>query len=167
MTDRVLVAGIGNLFFGDDGFGVEVAHRLAGRTLSPRVHVEDYGIRGVHLAYDVVDRYDALVLVDAVPLGDEPGTLAVLAPDQSDANAATDAALDSHRMTPDAVLRGLAMLGVRLDGLYVVACQPETIAPGIGLSAPVAGAVERACDLVVDLVDQLVPATRQERCPCA
>ena len=78
---RVLVAGIGNIFLGDDGFGVEVASRLAARPLPDGVRVEDFGIRGVHLAYELLDGYDVLVLVDAVPIGEAPGTVAVIEPD--------------------------------------------------------------------------------------
>ena len=78
---RVLVAGIGNIFLGDDGFGVEVADRLAGRTLPDGVQVADFGIRGVHLAYELLDGYDALVLVDAVPMGEPPGTVAIIEPE--------------------------------------------------------------------------------------
>ena len=81
MTRRVLVAGIGNIFLSDDGFGVEVATRLAARTLPDGVRVEDFGIRGVHLAYELLDGYDALVLIDAVPMGEPPGTLAVIEPE--------------------------------------------------------------------------------------
>ena len=84
MTRRTLVAGIGNVFLSDDAFGVEVAHRLSGRELPEGVRVEDYGIRGMHLAYDLLDGYDALVLVDAVPMGEPPGTLAVIEPDSRD-----------------------------------------------------------------------------------
>ena len=83
MTDRVLVAGIGNIFLSDDAFGVEVAHRLSGRALPDGVRVEDYGIRGMHLAYDLLEGYDALVLVDAVPMGEPPGTLAVIEPESA------------------------------------------------------------------------------------
>ena len=78
---RVLVAGIGNIFFGDDAFGVEVAQRLAGRPMPEGVKVVDFGIRGVHLAYELLDGYDALVLVDALPMGEPPGTVAVIEPE--------------------------------------------------------------------------------------
>ena len=77
----MLVAGIGNIFLGDDGFGVEVAQRLADRPMPEGVQVADFGIRGVHLAYELLDGYDALVLVDAVPMGEPPGTVAVIEPE--------------------------------------------------------------------------------------
>ena len=81
VTGGVLVAGIGNIFLADDGFGVEVAQRLRRPALPDGVRVEDFGIRGVHLAYELLDGYDALVLVDAVPMGEPPGTVAVIEPE--------------------------------------------------------------------------------------
>src|ERR1700678_2794297 len=78
MTRRVLIAGIGNIFQSDDAFGVEVATLLATRTLPPSVRVEDFGIRGVHLAYELLEGYDGLVMIDAVPMGEPPGQLAVI-----------------------------------------------------------------------------------------
>ncbi len=87
MSGGVLVAGIGNIFQSDDGFGVEVANRLHGRALPEGVRVEDYGIRGVHLAYELLDGFDALVILDALPMGEPPGTLALLQPDLDAATA--------------------------------------------------------------------------------
>ena len=84
MNGGILVAGIGNIFLTDDGFGVEVASRLARQSLPPGVRVADFGIRGVHLAYELLDGYDGLILIDAVPMGEPPGTLAVIEPDADD-----------------------------------------------------------------------------------
>ena len=83
MRGSTLVAGIGNVFLTDDAFGVEVAHRLTSRALPEGVRVDDFGIRGIHLAYELLEGYDALVLIDAVPMGEPPGTLAVLEPDDA------------------------------------------------------------------------------------
>ena len=159
---RVLVAGIGNVFLGDDGFGVEVAHRMAGRTLPHGARVEDYGIRGVHLAYELLDGYDGLVLVDAVPMAEEPGTIAVIEPEPDtrrdhhdpgdDGPAPT---LDAHSMDPALVLGMLSSLGGRVGRVLVVGCQPGVIDDGIGLSAPVAAAVDRAVETVLDVLDEL------------
>ena len=104
---KILVAGIGNIFLGDDGFGVEVAARLAGAELPEGVRVEDFGIRGVHLAYELLDGYDALVLVDAVPMGEPPGTVAIIEPDPVEPTWANPAApaMDAHSMNPAVVLR--------------------------------------------------------------
>src|SRR4028119_1562995 len=96
---RILVAGIGNIFLGDDGFGSEVARRLARLPMPDGVRVVDYGIRGVHLAYDLLDGYDALILVDALPGSRTPGDLTVLEVGPDDVG---EAALDAHGMDPGA-----------------------------------------------------------------
>ena len=115
MTSRTLVAGIGNVFLSDDAFGVEAANHLASRTLPAGVRVEDYGIRGIHLAYELLEGYDALVLLDAVPMGESPGTLAVIEPElvpHPPAGSDPDASpVDAHTMSPDIVLATLARLG--------------------------------------------------------
>jgi hydrogenase maturation protease len=160
MTPRVLCAGIGNVFFCDDGFGVAVANRLALQPLPECVHVEDYGIRGVHLAYELLDGYDALVLIDALPLGDEPpGTLVVLEPDAPPSSEHGDdiaPVMDAHTMSPLVVLTTLANLGGSVGRILVVGCQPETIEEGMGLSDPVAAAVDRAVAMVSELLTELV-----------
>jgi hydrogenase maturation protease len=159
--DRVLVAGIGNIFFGDDGFGVEVANRLLQRPVPRGVKVVDFGIRGVHLAYELLDGYDVLVLIDALPIGDAPGTVALIEPelpeppDPGDDVAPT---VDAHSMSPALVLGMLAGLGGSVDQIYVVGCQPETIEERIGLSEPVAAAVEPAVDLVDEVLADLCAA---------
>lgn len=159
---RVLVAGIGNVFFGDDGFGVAVANRMAGGPSPEGVRIAEYGIRGVHLAYELLDGYDTLVMIDAVPMGEAPGTLAVIQPDpphrsqvvEEDRRAPTPP-MDSHTMTPEAVLGVLAGLGGSLGEVYIVGCQPATLAPGMELSSAVAAAIERAADLVTELLTDI------------
>lgn len=157
MTSRVLVAGVGNVFLGDDGFGVEVARRLAGEPLPSGVRVADFGIRSVHLAYELLDGgYDVTVLVDAAPRGDEPGTLYVreLEPLPRGSTDGMPAA-DAHRMTPDSVLAWLAALGSGSVGrIVLVGCEPADLGAGMALSDPVARAVERAVGVVRDLVRQ-------------
>jgi len=166
---RVLVAGIGNIFLGDDGFGVEVAARLAGCTLPAGVRVEDYGIRGVHLAYELLEGYDALVLVDAVPMGEEPGTVAVIEPEQGpradgrgEADDGPASALDAHSMNPAVVLGMLESLGGRVDRVLVVGCEPWVVDEGIGLSIPVADSVDRGVDAVLEALAELC-VTNEER----
>lgn len=162
MSPRIMCAGIGNLFFSDDGFGVEVANRLARVPVPDCVRVEDYGIRGVHLAYDLMDGYDTLVIIDAMPLGDEPpGTVVLLEPDvpppsQTDDDGDPVPVMDAHTMSPLVVLSTLANLGGSVDRVLVVGCQPETIEEGMGLSEPVAAAVDRAVQMVSDLLTELV-----------
>ena len=162
----VLIAGIGNIFAGDDGFGVEVAQHLATRPPRNGVRVADFGIRGVHLAYELLDGCDGLILVDAVPMGaDPPGTLAVIEPNAPDApgdGSVDGPVIDPHRMSPDVVLATLARLGGRVDRVVVVGCQPAFIGPAMGLSPPVAAAVGPAADLCRQLADEMVQASQKE-----
>jgi hydrogenase maturation protease len=155
MTRSVLVAGIGNIFQSDDGFGPEVVRRLAAPAAGPLpdgVRVVDYGIRGMHLAYDLLDGYDALVLVDAVPTGEKAGEVSVLQVADDDLGGGE---LDAHGMDPVAVLANLDRLGGTLPPTYVVGCRPESTADGIGLSEPVAAAVPEAADAVTRLLAEL------------
>jgi hydrogenase maturation protease len=161
VSARVLVAGIGNVFLGDDGFGTAVAERLATRQPPEGVRYADFGIRGVHLVYEMLDGYDGLVLVDAVPLGAPPGTVAVIVPEPPPPPARGHDAtplFDAHSMGPDAVLRMLAGLRCMPDHLRVVACQPSSLDEGIGLSPPVTAALDRAVEAVDDVVTDLLAA---------
>ncbi|MEW2414879.1 hydrogenase maturation protease [Streptomyces sp. NPDC046866] len=161
MSGRTLIAGIGNVFLGDDGFGVETVRRLstAGPPLPAGVETADIGIRGVHLAYRLLDGYDTLVLVDATARGAEPGTLHLIEAAGPDAEPVTPqgAVLDGHHMTPDAVLALLDTLCAGTGAtpprrIWVVGCEPACLDEGIGLSAPVAAAVPEAVRMVLDLV---------------
>lgn len=171
---RILVAGVGNMFLHDDGFGPEVARRLAsGRgstaaadpTADPdaapsadpaghQVTVVDYGIRGMHLAYDLLAGVDVLVIVDTMPpdgaQGTAPGSIRVLRVRSGDLDSS--ASFDPHGMDPVAVLGRLRSLGGELPLTYVVGCVPADLAEGIGLSAPVAAAVPAALAAVGDLL---------------
>jgi hydrogenase maturation protease len=152
---RVLVAGIGNVFLGDDGFGVEVVRRLDAAAIPADVDVADFGIRGVHLAYELLcDRYHTLVLVDAVPLDAEPGTIAVLAATSrlhdTSLEEHAQGVVDAHSMSPDVVLTALHRLGGDIDRVLVVGCQPGTLAPQMGLSPAVENAVDEAVDLLTE-----------------
>jgi len=150
---QVLVAGIGNIFFGDDGFGVEVARRLAAIELPPSVRVSDFGIRGLHLALEMLEReYDTTIFVDAVQHGVRPGTVSLIEPDA----ASSSDPLDAHGMTPATVLSTLAALGGAGGRILIVGCEPERIDEGIGLSPAVAGAVDRAVRLVLEQVHAAV-----------
>ncbi|MGH3327827.1 MAG: hydrogenase maturation protease [Streptomycetales bacterium] len=159
---RVLVAGVGNIFLGDDGFGVEVARRLAAEPLPEGVEVADFGIRGVHLAYQLLDGYDLLILVDAVTRGEEPGTVYVIEPDLDAIEPvgpdAEGPPIDAHGMAPDAVFALLKTFGGSVDRVLVVACEPTDVEERMGLSPPVAGAVDRAIGAVLDLLAE--PASR-------
>jgi hydrogenase maturation protease len=153
MTPRVLVAGIGNVFLGDDGFGVEVVRRLAARGVPAGVHVMDAGIRGFDLAFTLLDGYDTAILIDTTSRGGAPGTLYVIEPAPADAR---DAAVETHGMAPHKVLALVQALGGAPPRMFVVGCEPGTfgdddvLAPG--LSAPVAAAVDGAVALVDSLL---------------
>jgi hydrogenase maturation protease len=153
---RVLVAGIGNVFLGDDGFGVEVVRRLAGRELPEDVEVADFGIRGMDLAYALQDDYEVVVFVDAIPRGEEPGTVYLLEPEIEEDG---EVALDTHGMDPVKVIKLARALGARPTRTLVVGCEPQAIVSGedyeemqMELSEPVRAAVEEAVKLVESLV---------------
>ena len=158
MGNGILVAGIGNIFQNDDGFGSEVARLLLSGPPPPEgVKIVDYGIRGVHLAYELLDGYDAAIFIDATSQGSEPGTIYVLEPDldaiESETGLAEAGIVDAHGMDPASVLALLRSLGGRIGRLLVVGCEPADVDDGIGLSEPVAAAVEEACRVVRDLID--------------
>ncbi|MEU4340547.1 hydrogenase maturation protease [Nocardia sp. NPDC023852] len=153
----MLIAGIGNIFLGDDGFGPEVVRRLP-HYPDAGVRVMDYGIRGMHLAYDLLDAWDALVLVDALPDRGESGRVAVFRAATADADADADAVrLDAHAMTPAAVFAGVRALGGVLPPTVVVGCQVASVDDRIGLSEPVAAAVDDAVAAVGRVLADLMP----------
>ena len=166
MGGRILVAGVGNVFFGDDGFGVQVAGRMAAEPMPDGVCVVDFGIRGVHLAYELLNGYDAVVLVDAVPRRGEPGTLHVIEADTDDrepsAPGQDSPAMDAHGMTPDAVLALLRTLGGSVDQAFVVGCEPADCSERMGLSTPVEASIDEAAALVRGLVSELVGTASPE-----
>jgi hydrogenase maturation protease len=163
LNRRLLVAGIGNILLSDDGFGVAVARRLADRALPDGVRVADFGIRGVHLAYELLDGYDALILIDALPLGERPGTLAVVEPEPA-AGRGDDGSpvMDAHRMSPEMVLATLASLGGEIGRVLIVGCQPADLSDGIGLTPPVEAAIDAAADLCCQLVEEIVGLAERE-----
>lgn len=153
---RVLVAGVGNIFFGDDGFGCEMARSLAKEPLPEHVRVVDYGIRGLHLAYDLLDGYEALVLIDALPGQQGPGTVRVLEVGQEHLEPA--AGVDAHSMHPAAVLATVESLGGSLPRTFVVGCEPETTGEAMGLSETVTRSVDTAKAEVRSLLDRELAA---------
>jgi hydrogenase maturation protease len=156
----ILVAGIGNIFLGDDAFGVEVVQRLARRKLPERVKVVDFGIRGFDLAYALLDRADVTILVDACPRGGAPGSLYVIEPDLNalDSSESGQPAVDAHSMNPMNVIRMAKSLGGKLNRILLVGCEPATLGPEegqMGLSEPVAAMVEDAMMLVGSLIEKI------------
>ena len=164
MRRGVLIAGIGNIFLSDDAFGVEVVQRLAGCPLPPGVRVEDFGIRGIHLAYELLEGYDGLVLVDAVPMNEAPGTLALIEPQRETRGRAgmdTPAIVDAHTMNPDVVLATLSHLGGSVPAIFIIGCQPADLGDGMGLTPAVAAAVDDAVRMCLQLVSEMVePVTK-------
>ena len=156
MSPCILVAGIGNIFLQDDGFGVEVAKRLADSELPEGVKVADFGIRGVHLAYEMLDGgYDMTILIDAAPRGEAPGTVYLIEADLDNIDAQQSASMDAHSMDPQVVFATLKSLGGSPRRVLIVGCEPLVIDDGIGLSEPVGRAVEEAVRLVHSVVDDL------------
>jgi len=160
----VLIAGVGNIFAGDDGFGVEVARRLGERELPPGARVVDFGIRSVDLSYALQDECDAVVLVDAAARGGSPGTIYVIEPGsgaaaENAAGAASGIPL-MHALNPETVLRMLAAGPARCRRAVIVGCEPQTVGDDadvtVGLSAPVAQALERAVEVVEQVVMQML-----------
>jgi hydrogenase maturation protease len=173
MGERILIAGIGNIFLGDDAFGCEVVQRLAERELPGNVEVVDFGIRGLDLAYALQDDYGTVIFVDALPQGEEPGTVSLVEPEIEEEGEVT---LDTHGMDPVKVLRLARAMGTAMPRTLVVGCEPQNI-PGLGsgsenhpydemlmgLSDPVQAAIEEAVKLVESVVGEIHKTNSKQR----
>lgn len=149
---RVLVAGIGNVLLGDDGFGVEVVRRMSARDAAPGIQVRDFGVRGIHLAYELLDhRFDTTIIVDAVARGGPPGTLHVIEADAADRDMTS---VDAHGLHPAAVLALVRRLGGDPGRVLVFGCEPARVEEGVGLSPPVAAMVDEAARQVHALAEE-------------
>jgi hydrogenase maturation protease len=168
-ASSVLIAGVGNIFLGDDAFGVEVARHLATRALPPGVSVVDYGIRGFDLAYALLDPWDAVIIVDAMARGGSPGTLYTIEPDLNciGNTHSPDVAMNPHGMDPVRVLNLAASLGEISARVYVVGCEPADFGDELegrtGLSPHLQSVVEEASNMVERLVGRITQASA--RCP--
>ncbi len=163
---KILIAGIGNIFLGDDGFGCEVARQLARRPLADGIRVVDFGIRGFHLAYSLMDGYDATILIDAVQRGGEPGALYVIEPDLNEAYEPDARArmVEAHTMNPARALDLARSMNGELKRILLVGCEPESFGPEegrMGLSATVEAAVPVAVEMVESLVAEILGEQRQ------
>jgi hydrogenase maturation protease len=157
MASRILIAGIGNIFLGDDGFGSEVMRHVCGRVNgTDGVRATDYGIGGMHLAYDLLEDWDALVLVDAIPNRGSPGTVHMFEADHESPDG--PAGLDAHSMDPVAVFASLRALGGTPPRTIVVGCEVADVSERMGLSEPVEAAVPEA----LRAVDSAVALLRAE-----
>jgi hydrogenase maturation protease len=156
---RILIAGIGNVFFGDDAFGVEVLKRLSQHTLASHVRAIDFGIRGFDLACALLDGYESVILIDATSRGSEPGTLYVIEPDvEARAGDGCQSPMNGHSLDPAQVLKYASALGGPLPRIWLVGCEPAEFSadePRVGLSEIVAEAVDRALPLVDSLIERL------------
>jgi hydrogenase maturation protease len=156
---RILIAGIGNIFLGDDAFGVEVAQRMARRTLPEGVRVVDFGIRSFDLAYAILDEPDATILVDATTRGGQPGTLYLIEPELDALGEPQEAALEGHSLNPVKVLQLVQTLGGQPKNLLLVGCEPavlETEDGRIELSSAVEASVDDAIALIESLVETIL-----------
>jgi len=156
---RILVACIGNIFLGDDGFGTEVARRLASRPLPADVVLKDFGIRGVDLSYALLEPYELVILVDACAQGGEPGSVYLIAPDTSDSDVSgrVPASLDMHGMNPMNVLRTIQSMGSAPSRILIVGCEPADLGGEegrLGLSDPVHAAVDEAIAMIETLISK-------------
>jgi hydrogenase maturation protease len=161
MTPTILIAGIGNIFLGDDGFGSEVARRLTQRSWPAGVRVVDYGIRGFDVAFAIIDGFDVTILIDATPQGGQPGTLYVIEPDLAELNAEQmhEVSIGTHEMNPAKVFQLVRAMGGRFNRVLIVGCEPGDFGPEnegrIGLSPSVSAAVDEAIKIVERLVNEI------------
>ncbi|MDQ6932508.1 MAG: hydrogenase maturation protease [Candidatus Eremiobacteraeota bacterium] len=158
-NSSILIAGVGNIFFSDDGFGVEVARRLINESLPEGIKVADFGIRGVHLAYEMLAGYKQVVLVDAVPRGGSPGDLYLIEPELESAISTPDA----HTMELQSVFAFMRTLGGDFPKITIVGCEPASCDEGIGLSEPVERAVTGAIQLIQS---RIINRDNEEKLQC-
>ncbi len=162
----ILVAGIGNIFLGDDGFGVEVARQLSRIYLPAEVRVADFGIRGLDLAYALQDGYDTTILIDAFPHGQAPGTISVIEPDLADPAASLPEGnfIEPHAMNPVNVLRMATAMHGKLKRILLVGCEPASLGGEdgkMGLSGPVEAAVHKAVNVVENFINKILNEGRE------
>lgn len=159
---RILIACIGNIFFGDDAFGVEVARALSQRRLPEKVVVVDYGIHGLDLAFALLDGYEAVILVDAVRRSGQPGTLYLIEPGPTDIKASADQSLiiESHRLNPMRVLAFAQLMGARLNRILLIGCEvtsPDSLEEtAMELSAPVRAAIPSTIEFIELLITKIL-----------
>jgi hydrogenase maturation protease len=156
---RVLIAGIGNIFLGDDGFGVEVVRRLLTRRRRDAVRIVDFGIRGLDLAYALQDGYETTILVDAFPHGQPPGTVSIVEPDLNDLSVSSGDFVQPHAMHPINVLRMASAMNAPLKRILVVGCEPADLGGDeghMGLSDVVEAALDGAVNRIEVLVNQIM-----------
>ncbi|MEW6159354.1 MAG: hydrogenase maturation protease [Verrucomicrobiota bacterium] len=155
----ILVAGIGNIFLRDDGFGVAVVQRLAQRSLPPHVKIADFGIRGFDLGFELLQNYVAVILVDVIQRGGLPGTIYELEPDFD--HALPDAAIVTHGMIPTRAIQFARGLGATLRQVRIVGCEPSSLEPSAGEILELTPPVQRAVEEAVFVIEELIAAMPQ------
>ena len=161
---NILVAGIGNIFQGDDAFGCEVTRLLGARTLPADVRVIDFGIRGLDLSYALMSKPDLTILIDATQRGGAPGTVYTIEPTPSILKDSDEVAISAHAMDPANVFRAVQAMGGELGPILLVGCEPADLGGEdgrMGLTPPVAEAVPIAADVVTSLISK---ALVSEKC---
>jgi hydrogenase maturation protease len=159
IPSKILIAGIGNIFFGDDAFGVEVVKRLSATELPAGVRIIDFGIRGLDLAYALQDGYETTILVDAYPHGQAPGTVSLVEPDLSKLDELDQSIVDAHGMNPLSVLRMAKSMNPNLKNVLLIGCEPASLGGdegAIGLSEPVGAAIDGAVEMIVSLMNKVL-----------
>jgi hydrogenase maturation protease len=161
---RILIAGVGNIFLGDDAFGVEVAHRLLRRELPPGVRVVDFGIRGIDLTYALLDGCDVAIIVDAASRGGAVGTLYVIEPEDAPVGEPSEdiSLLEAHNLEPARVLQLVATLGGSVRRVVVVGCEPMPIDAEADLDMKMSEPVMKAVDEAVCLIESIVARILQD-----
>lgn len=165
-TPKILVAGIGNIFLGDDGFGVEAVRRLMCRARSAEVRVEDFGIRGLDLCYALQAGYETTILIDVFPHGQVPGTVSIVEPDVKEIAAAPASVVEAHSMHPLKVLRMAVAMGGSVNRVLLVGCEPASLGGDegfMGLSGPVEAAVDEAVNATEALIERILRGDLPER----
>jgi len=156
---KILVAGIGNIFLGDDAFGVEMVRRLSATPLPLEVTLTDFGIRSLDLAYAIADDYDVTILLDAISQGQPPGTVSLIEPDINGSNLSDGGPADAHSMNPVRALQMASSLGGQARRLYLIACEPavlESEEGQLGVSDQVEAAIPHAIEMLRTLLDELL-----------
>jgi len=170
---RILIAGIGNIFLGDDAFGVEVAQRLMRRPQGDGVRIADFGIRGIDLVYALLEPWDVVVLIDAMPRNHPPGTLFLVEPqlEREHQMPMASLAVEAHSMNPAQVLRAAMAMGAPLKKVLIVGCEPQAASPdemAMGLSPAVSAAIDPAVNMVESLIARILQNEPQfTDCPAA
>lgn len=155
---RVMIAGVGNIFLKDDGFGSAVIKRINAKEFGEEIEIKDFGIGGLKLAYDLMKGYDALILIDASQRGEEPGTLYVLEPEEKEVESDLEQGgpIDPHGADPATILRFVKALGAWPGRVIIIACEPDTVEDfQIGLSKQVNAAVDKAMELVKEIISEV------------